>query len=150
MVKNMNEIKLCVTCDNQKGVGEFHKNSSSIDGRVSKCKACQKVYDAKRDKDPARIAIRKAQRDSPERRLAQTARNIKYNLKHPKKARAHWNVRQAVARGQLEKGACEKCGTSDDVHGHHDDYSKVLDVRWLCRSHHQEWHTEHGEAANAT
>jgi hypothetical protein len=32
------------------------------------------------------------------------------------------------------------CGNAA-THAHHDDYSKPLEVRWLCRAHHSEHHT---------
>lgn len=44
-----------------------------------------------------------------------------------------------VKRGKVKKGPCEVCG-SLDVEPHHDDYSKPLQVHWLCRTHHLELH----------
>jgi len=32
------------------------------------------------------------------------------------------------------------CGEKK-AHGHHDDYTKPLAVKWLCRKHHEELHT---------
>lgn len=40
-----------------------------------------------------------------------------------------------------EKQPCEVCG-SLDTHRHHEDYSKPLEVRWLCQLHHKEVHNE--------
>ncbi|MFC3331681.1 hypothetical protein ACFOEM_04310 [Paenalcaligenes hominis] len=37
------------------------------------------------------------------------------------------------------RGDCEVCGKSK-VDAHHDDYSKPLEVRWLCREHHMQHH----------
>jgi hypothetical protein len=46
----------------------------------------------------------------------------------------------ALKQGKITRQPCEICYTTDDVHAHHDDYSKPLDVRWLCRKHHNEHH----------
>jgi hypothetical protein len=51
------------------------------------------------------------------------------------KDQLHINLR----RGTIKRGPCEVCG-SEDSEAHHDDYSKPLDVRWLCRKHHREHH----------
>ena len=65
-----------------------------------------------------------------------------------KKQLAKWAVKRAVKSGLIERGLCEVCGSST-VHGHHDDYDRQLDVRWLCPKHHYEWHAENGEGKNA-
>lgn len=41
-------------------------------------------------------------------------------------------------RGILERKPCEICG--EKAQKHHDDYTKPLEVRWLCPWHHQELH----------
>ena len=48
-------------------------------------------------------------------------------------ARAYANVYQG--RGHLVAKPCEKCGSADSQK-HHPDYSKPLDVIWLCRPCH--------------
>ncbi len=52
-----------------------------------------------------------------------------------KKNRARVKVARALKDGTLEKEPCYECG-SEIVQAHHDDYSKPLDVRWLCPNHH--------------
>ncbi len=42
----------------------------------------------------------------------------------------------------LEPQPCEVCGSTVRVVAHHDDYSKPLEIRWLCRSHHGLLHAE--------
>lgn len=48
-------------------------------------------------------------------------------------------VRLAMLKGTLTKKPCEQCG-AEPAEAHHDDYSKPLDVRWLCKRHHGEHH----------
>jgi hypothetical protein len=49
-------------------------------------------------------------------------------------------VQNAVKRGILVRGACEQCGATEDVQGHHEDYERKLDVRWLCQTCHRREH----------
>ncbi len=66
------------------------------------------------------------------------------------KIRARVLVKIALKRGWLKEGPCEKCvGAATNIYAcklvaHHDDYSKPLDVRWLCYKHHIERHWELG------
>lgn len=57
----------------------------------------------------------------------------------PEKERARRSVKWAIDSGALTREPCEVCG-SIVVDGHHDDYSKPLVVRWLCKRHHGEVH----------
>lgn len=45
----------------------------------------------------------------------------------------------AVRSGKLIRQSCEICGDTR-VEGHHADYKKPREVRWLCRSHHNALH----------
>jgi hypothetical protein len=41
-----------------------------------------------------------------------------------------------LKRGKIQKGPCAHCGTNEHIEGHHEDYSKPLEVMWLCRPCH--------------
>jgi hypothetical protein len=59
--------------------------------------------------------------------------------KFPEKVVARRMLYNAVRRGETLRGSCEVCEVSK-TQGHHDDYSKPLDVRWFCPVHHAEHH----------
>ena len=58
-----------------------------------------------------------------------------WRQKNPEKYKAQNAVNNAIRDRKLTKGTCEECG-SEEVEAHHDDYSKPLEVRWLCVKHH--------------
>jgi hypothetical protein len=52
------------------------------------------------------------------------------------------HVHNHVARKLVNPKICEKCGSDYYVQGHHEDYSKPLDVIWLCCKCHMKRHRE--------
>lgn len=54
------------------------------------------------------------------------------------KQRARAAVKRAIACGVLKRQVCEKCGAT--AQAHHRDYSKPLEVQWLCPQHHKGMH----------
>lgn len=57
-------------------------------------------------------------------------------------------ARYAVKRGQIKRLPCERCA-SERAEKHHDDYSRPLDVRWLCKPCHAAHHRREREAASS-
>jgi hypothetical protein len=84
-------------------------------------------FDRLRANNPERIAAR---RDY----LART--------KHDPKRKARLAVSNAIRTGKLRVQPCERCGYGVGVHAHHEDYSKPLDVNWLCKPCHGQRHRE--------
>lgn len=73
------------------------------------------------------------------RRRQQNIRVGRFQAKHPDRIYARQCVKVALIGGHLLKLPCEVCG-DEAVEGHHADYSKVLQVTWLCPTHHQTLH----------
>lgn len=58
---------------------------------------------------------------------------------------ARSQARRAVAAGLLSRQACGMCG-SEKAQIHHEDYTKPLDIQWLCRPCHQAHHHQTAQA----
>lgn len=160
------QIKTCRRCLTPKPVSEFYPQSMGRGGWRSYCKACNRVASsewASKNIDRARTAntakMKRWRLAHPERwREICRKAAIKFRALHPDSFKRHRieNDRRQKARhperlaakqavliatrcGKLVRMPCEVCGEAK-THGHHDDYSKPLTVRWLCPSHHREHH----------
>ena len=65
--------------------------------------------------------------------------------KFPDKIAARQAILIAKRSGRLKQADCERCGDKN-TQAHHPDYSKPLEVIWLCRTCHD---IEHGRSAVA-
>jgi hypothetical protein len=93
---------------------------------------------SKENRDRVNELARKRLATKEGRALAK-ARELRYKAKHNYKLVAKSAVQHAMEKGILFRNPCEVCGNKKSE-AHHDDYSKPLDVRWLCKKHHMEHH----------
>lgn len=138
-------MKKCSSCGIEKAETEFQRRTQSPDFLTASCKACLKARDRaryikERDKR-AEWMKRYAKGKGKAITAAAKKRWVNKPENHVKRA-CHVIAGNAIRTGLLVKGPCEVCGSSL-VHAHHDDYSKPLEVRWLCPVHHKEHHERH-------
>lgn len=67
-----------------------------------------------------------------------------YTKLHPEKKNARILTSLAFRKGLLTKDHCTLCGSIEDLHFHHKDYSKPLDVICVCRKCHINIHKNKG------
>lgn len=83
---------------------------------------------------------------NPNWRGGVSSNNMRYKRlqkqRYPERVYARELVRRAVRSGRLVRGPCVSCGAVESF-AHHADYSKPLEVHWLCRECHGTEHEEH-------
>lgn len=122
----------CSSCLQVKPKSDFHKFLKRKCGVQPRCKACSSLRDKTRDRVRARIRERK------EYMLSYMKEN---RVKFPHKWKARLLARKAYQTGLIKKQPCVFCGSAE-TEMHHEDYSKPIDVVWLCHPHHMK--LEHG------
>ena len=135
-------MKKCSECGQEKPLSEFNKNRNSKDGHQDRCRECFSRYNKARYwADPAKFRksvaeYRKANLENVfETRMAMCEKN-------PSRKNANEALSLAVELGYVEKpDRCKGCGKSASevrVEAHHHDYSKPLDVIWVCTKCHRQ------------
>lgn len=136
--------KPCFKCEQIKPLSEFYTHPKMKDGYLNKCKTCVKSYTAKwyNDTFEARRKYEIERFKRPLRKSAIKQYQQKRRKAFPEKDKARNAVSNAIRDGKLSRCPCVKCGDSKSQ-AHHNDYSKPLDVIWLCFKCHR---LEHGQA----
>lgn len=109
-----------------------------LDGHLNKCKECVKTRVKKRYyKEFEKIqSYEKIRALNPKRLKYSVARMREYRKKFPERYKANNIVNNAIRDGKIIKLPCKVCGNKN-VHAHHSDYTKPLEVTWLCPKHHK-------------
>ena len=136
-------MKNCFKCGEKKARTEFYSHPMMGDGLLGKCKDCTKKDSAentlRKQSDPQWvIKERKRQREKEaiRRKKGLVGTYVKGAYKRPE---ANNKVSYAMKTGMIKKSGCQVCGKSK-AQAHHEDYSKPLDVVWLCTRHHADRH----------
>jgi hypothetical protein len=132
--------KQCFKCGVTKAHEEFYRHARMADGYLNKCKECAKE-DTRVHRGANLDSIRAYDRErgrTEERRTANLEINKRWRAEHPERRRAEEKIRRAVREGKMKRCVCWVCGS--EAEAHHPDYSRPLDVVWLCRPHHAQTH----------
>ena len=131
-------MKECTNCGKEKELTEFYKQGKYL---RAICKDCSKLFAREWYSTENGIAT---QRNS---RLKQVASGYKkanssaYRKRKVNECSARQAVSNAIRDKRLFKKPCEICGEIK-VEAHHTDYSKHLEVTWLCKKHHTLLHRD--------
>lgn len=149
--------RTCKKCGLTKPVSDFYLR------QCYECKECSKkrirenraanieyyrAFDNARANLPHRVDARNNYQKTEEGQIASSRAKRRYSQKNPEKRIAHTMVWHAVRNGTLTPKPCESCGASP-AQAHHDDYSRPLDVRWLCPPCHAAHHKAERQARQA-
>lgn len=136
-------MKVCSACGVEKPYEEFHRSRHMKDGYRSQCRPCHIRQNAESDKRNPERVLRQQRKYRERNREKVRAATKAWHEANPKKRRMQGRVQDAVRSGRLVRpSACEECGKEGQVDGHHDDYDKPLDVRWLCCRCHKAHHAK--------
>jgi hypothetical protein len=153
-LQKIRAVKACVRCKVTQLRSAFVQDRRSRDGLQSYCRSCANAAARKYRHTEAGRALRREYKKRPYVR-AQMARRrrerrasahptqraldrrhaAKFKMMYPEKVLARQTLQKAVSRGLVKRPAnCSSCclPSRRTLHGHHDDYSKPLDVVWLC------------------
>jgi hypothetical protein len=133
--------KACFKCGEVMPPSEFYAHPMMKDKHLGKCKGCTKK-DATNHRDNNLDKIRKYDRErfkDPDRKKMIKVYMKRMRDKSRDKFIARSRLAYALRTGKIERGTCRVCGDKK-VQAHHTDYSKPLEVMWLCSPHHWDQH----------
>ncbi len=131
--------KQCFKCGLFKPLEEFYKHEGMADGHLNKCKECTK-RESRSNREKNLEYYRKYDRDRYQAN-GQRDRSEPYGQANPEKQRAHDLVSRAVRKGKLVRPSrCSICGKYAKIEAHHSDYTKPLEVVWVCKACHWKLH----------
>lgn len=143
-------MKTCFKCGQSKPITEFYTHPRMGDGHLGKCKDCTKKDTAKRVarlwNDPEWKQKERSRCREKQNRYRKDGRCkpvnheavINWRKRNPEKAYAHNAAEYAMKKGIIKRATiCERCGKADRLlHKHHPDYSKPIQILWLCTACH--------------
>ena len=148
-------MKTCTKCKLEKSRTEFYRGKSYSDGLQYVCKKCQKKTvqrwrknNPERTRKVGRLSKRRQrEREGPDETCrkwnewyannAEHRRGYQAERRDTEKEKAQHAIYSEMRAGRLIRpDNCSRCDEERKVIAHHEDYSKPLEVQWLCRSCH--------------
>lgn len=153
--------KKCSSCNETKDIECFQVRSDKPHLRRGQCAECRRLLVRKYKKDNAENIRKKRRLHYLKNREYTCRKTSEYKKQDPEKWRKYINKKArelrvtdvktkirtkavntltyAKTKGEVAPEPCVYCGNKKSE-AHHNDYTKPLEVQWMCRKHHQAWH----------
>lgn len=134
-------VKTCFVCGATLPIDDFYRHPQMADGHLNKCKECCKTqaHKYRRLKTEYWREYDRQRNQTPERKSLAYQTTKKLRQLYPERNKARAIVGKAIRSGQLQRQPCALCGATR-TEAHHPDYSKPLEVVWVCRPCHFKIH----------
>lgn len=130
-------MEKCRKC--KKLVTKYRRNTSTWKGKLYvyiDCLGCDAINRSQRISHYHEVKKTERYKELAKKRAKKKIEN------NPEKYKARYLVRNAIVAGKLKKPTrCSVCKKQGRIHGHHPDYSKPLEVVWLCDQCHRQIHS---------
>jgi len=94
-------------------------------------------------KTPEALEVLKKWRDENRVRISALSLEKYHQTEDKTKFKARQAVRYGLKNGKIVKpNECQVCSSGEELHAHHDDYQKPLQVTWLCVTCHKKVHSK--------
>ena len=141
-------MKECFACKKLKPFNEFYAHPQMADKLCGKCKDCCKAaimanierrrMDPKwvsKERERCRNKIAKARAEGRYKKNSSKGAQKRWRDQNRNKVSAHLKARRYFPRTVAT--LCQRCGVVPKIlHRHHPDYSKPLEILWLCPACH--------------
>jgi hypothetical protein len=144
-------MKKCIKCGELLEESCFPTSFTNSSGLSGQCKKCTAIYMKERRRrmkvenpleyekhlEGERNRVKGLKQKQPKEKRKEYHKRYAQRNKH--KMECQRMVHKAISDGVLIKQPCLFC-KNPDSQAHHEDYSKPLEIIWLCKSHHYERH----------
>ena len=136
---------LCIEC------GETREKEFYSNNRV-RCKKCSirrsiEVYHRRRRHKQAEYYREWYQQNGRNRAIDYVSNILLWQKAHPEAVKARWILKNHIKNEIIHRPPkCSLCSRVAKIQAHHKDYSKPLEVIWICASCHKKIHL--GEEMN--
>lgn len=158
---------ICCKCKKIYKLNNFVKSKKMKYGITYICKGCKRKLDAlycksdkykewyKKNKYKQKLSHEKYKRTkkykNTRKKYLKSKEYKKYVMKSIKKHRDKIKVimkfnNTLIRTKIIKRQPCCVCGSTKNVHAHHDDYNKPFEVIWLCALHHIHLHNSKDKA----
>lgn len=144
-------MKTCKTCKKTLPETDFYANKASKDRLSYSCKECVKSISRARYATPEYIIASRARYIANKHKEADRHRAyyhkhkkeiLERNKKYAYQKYSRGILAYAVKQGKVIKPTvCSFCGNGGKIEAHHADYSKPMEVIWLCIKCHHALHS---------